>query len=208
MRDIIKVIEILDKEFKERAVVEHEDPFKVLISTILSQRTKDSNTEKASKNLFSNFKNAKEIADAELNEIEKLIKPSGFFRVKARTINKVSKIILEQYNGKVPNKLEELIKLPGVGRKTANCTLCFGYKIPAIPVDVHLNRISNRIGIVKTKTPEETEKGLMKIIPKKYWLKINNLFVKFGQNICLPRKPKCQICPIKNFCEYYSTNYL
>lgn len=173
------------------------NPFKVLISTILSQRTKDENTHRASKNLFSVYRTPEQLATTDVKRIEKLIKPSGFYKVKARRIKKVSKIILEKYNGEVPDNMKKLLSLPGVGRKTANCVLAYGFDKYAIPVDVHVHRISNRLGLVKTKTPEETEKELMRKIPKKHWKKINHVFVEFGKNVC-STSPKCESCPITN----------
>lgn len=178
------------------------EPFKSLISTILSQRTKDENTDKASKMLYSYYDTPKKLANAKLEYIEKLIRPSGFYRVKAKRIKNVSRILIEKYNGKVPDDIEKLLSLPGVGRKTANCVLVYGFRKAAIPVDTHVHRISNRIGLVKTKTPEQTEKKLEKLIPKKHWLDVNELFVKHGQNICRPIKPLCFKCPLKKICEY------
>ena len=172
-----------------------DEPFKVLIGTILSQRTKDENTSRACENLFSVYRTPKDLAKASVKEIERLIKPSGFYKVKAKRIKEVSKIILEKYGGKVPDNLKNLLSLPGVGRKTANCVLVYGFGKYAIPVDVHVHRVSNRLGLVKTKSPEETEKNLMKKIPKKHWKKINHVFVEFGKNVC-SAKPKCKKCPL------------
>jgi len=176
------------------------DPYRVLISTILSQRTRDENTHRAVERLFGRFKNVEEIADADEKEIQELIRPVGFYRVKAKRIKEVSNIILEKYNGKVPNDLDALLSLPSVGRKTANCVLVFGFEKDAIPVDTHVHRISNRLGWVNTKYPYETEEMLMKVVPKKYWNDVNTLFVKFGQDICRPINPKCEECMIKHLC--------
>ena len=176
------------------------DPFKVLISTILSARTKDANTKIATDKLFAKYNTPQLIAQADIGELEHLIHQSGFYRVKAARIKNVSKIIMNDYNGKVPENFEELIDLPGVGSKTANCVLVYGFNIPAIPVDTHVHRISNRLGWVKTKKPEETEKALSKIIPKEQWIRINRIFVKFGQQICVPINPKHQLCPIEDIC--------
>jgi endonuclease-3 len=177
------------------------DPFRVLISTVLSQRTKDANTEKASSALFSRFKTPKQMAKADIRKIEKLIRASGFYKIKARRIKEISGLIVEKFGGKVPRKMDELLSLPGVGRKTANCVLVFAYRQPAIPVDTHVHRISNRLGLARTKTPERTEVELMKKVPKRYWIDLNELLVTHGQNICLPRKPHCSICPIKKYCK-------
>ncbi|MBS1268322.1 MAG: G/T mismatches repair enzyme [Nitrosopumilus sp.] len=180
-------------------------PFSILIGTILSARTKDEATTKAVKILFSKYKNSKQLANAKTKDIEKIIKSIGFFRVKSKRIIEVAKIITTKYKGKVPNNLEELIKLPGVGRKTANCVLVYAFEKPAIPVDIHVHRISNRLGLVKTKNPEETEQELMKKIKKKYWIDINDTFVMYGQNICKPISPMCNVCKIKKKCKYYNS---
>ncbi len=178
-------------------------PFSILIGTILSARTKDENTTKVVKRLFKEYKSAKALAKAKVKDVEKIIKSIGFYHVKAKRIIKVASLITTQYKGKVPNDFEELLKLPGVGRKTANCVLVYGFEKPAIPVDTHVHRISNRLGLVKTKSPEDTEFELMKKIPKKYWLEINDTFVMYGQNICKPISPLCNVCKIKKMCKYY-----
>ncbi|MBU1120799.1 MAG: endonuclease III [archaeon] len=207
-KNINKIILLLRKEVpSDKAVVWNEDPFRVLIATILSQRTRDENTRKATEKLFSRFSKPKQIAGADLRELRKLIKPSGFYRVKAERIKKVSKQLMNEFSGMVPEKIEDLLKLEGVGRKTANCVLVYGFNLPAIPVDTHVHRISNRIGLVKTKNPEETEKELMKAIPKKYWIEFNHLMVRFGQKKCLPRNPKCRICSVNTYCDYFEKNY-
>ena len=183
-------------------------PFSILIGTILSARTKDENTTKVVKKLFSKYKTPKDLANAKLRDVEKIIRSIGFFHVKARRIIEVARIIQSKYKGKVPDNLEELIELPGVGRKTANCVLVYAFEKPAIPVDIHVHRISNRLGLVDTKTPEDTEIALMKKIPKKLWLEINDTFVMYGQNICKPISPMCDVCKIKKRCKYYSMNHV
>ena len=192
---------------KELHEAETGNPFSILIGTILSARTKDENTAKVVKKLFSKYKSVHALAKAKVSDVEKLIKSIGFYHVKAKRIIKVASIISSQYKGKVPNDFDELLKLPGVGRKTANCVLVYAFDSPAIPVDTHVHRISNRLGLVNTKTPEETEFELMKKIQKKYWLEINDTFVMYGQNICKPISPRCSVCKIKNSCKYYETNY-
>lgn len=181
------------------------NPFSILIGTILSARTKDENTAKVVKKLFSEYKTAKDLANAKIKDVEKIIRSIGFYHVKAKRIIDVAKIIESQYNGIVPADLDQLIMLPGVGRKTANCVLVYAFEKPAIPVDIHVHRISNRLGLVETKTPEETEFELMKKIPKKYWLRVNDTFVMYGQNICKPISPMCNVCKIKKVCKYYKT---
>jgi len=180
-------------------------PFSILIGTILSARTKDETTTKIVKALFSKYKNPKELANAKIKDVEKVIKSIGFYHVKSKRIIEVAKIINTKYKGKVPDDLDTLVALPGVGRKTANCVLVYAYDKPAIPVDIHVHRISNRLGLVDTKNPEETEQELMKKIQKKYWLEINDTFVMFGQNICKPISPMCDVCKIKKICKYYKS---
>jgi len=180
--------------------------FSILIGTILSARTKDEATAKAVKSLFSKYKTPKALAHAKVKDIEKIIKSIGFYHVKSKRIIEVAKIIDSQFKGMVPDDLETLLKLPGVGRKTANCVLVYAFEKPAIPVDIHVHRISNRLGLVETKTPEETELALMKKIPKKFWIDINDTFVMYGQNICKPISPMCDVCKIKRNCKYYKLN--
>jgi endonuclease-3 len=182
------------------------DPYKILIGTILSARTRDETTTNVIKMLFSKFKSPEELSRANLKEIKELIQKIGFYNVKAARIKEVSKILVEKYNSKVPPNLEDLLSFPGVGRKTANCVLVYGFRKPAIPVDVHVHRISNRIGIVNTKKPEDTEIVLQKSIDRKHWITVNETFVVFGQNICLPIKPKCNVCRLTILCKYYENN--
>lgn len=182
------------------------DPYKILIGTILSARTRDETTTNVIKMLFSKFKTPEELSRANLKEIKELIQKIGFYNVKAARIKEVSKILVDKYNSKVPPNLEDLLSFPGVGRKTANCVLVYGFRKPAIPVDVHVHRISNRIGIVNTEKPEETEIVLQKSIDRKHWISVNETFVVFGQNICLPIKPKCNVCRLTKLCKYYETN--
>jgi endonuclease III len=183
--------------------VEKGDPFAILIGTILSARTKDENTTKVVRRLFLRYKGVNELAAANPKDVEKIIKSIGFYHVKSRRIIEVAKIIKSQFGGKVPQDLDQLITLPGVGRKTANCVLVYAYEKPAIPVDTHVHRISNRLGLVETKTPEETEIALMKKIPQEYWLQINDTFVMYGQNICKPVSPMCDVCKIRKLCKHY-----
>ena len=180
-------------------------PFSILIGTILSARTKDETTTKAVKALFLKYKNPKELANAKIKDVEKIIRSIGFFHVKSKRIVEVAKIIHTKYKDKVPEDLDTLVQLPGVGRKTANCVLVYAFEKPAIPVDIHVHRISNRLGLVDTKNPEETEQELMSKIDKKYWIDINDTFVMYGQNICKPISPMCNVCKIKKSCEYYKT---
>jgi endonuclease-3 len=178
------------------------EPFRVLISTILSQRTRDENTDRASSSLFAKYGTARVIAEAPVEEIEKLIRPAGFYRVKARKIQATARMVLRRYGGKVPSTLEELLPLPGVGQKTANCVLAYAFGIPALPVDVHVHRISNRIGIVSTRSPEETEERLTRLYPPDVWSELSLLLIRFGRDICQPRIPKCERCGLAGICDY------
>ena len=180
-------------------------PFSILIGTILSARTKDETTTKTVKALFLKYKNPKDLANAKVKDVEKIIRSIGFFHVKSKRIVEVAKIIHKKYKDKVPEDLDTLVQLPGVGRKTANCVLVYAFEKPAIPVDIHVHRISNRLGLVNTKNPEETEQELMSKIDKKYWIDINDTFVMYGQNICKPISPMCDVCKIKKSCKYYKT---
>lgn len=180
----------------------HYSPFQILIATVMSARTKDSTTIPIAHKLFQKYKTPQDFAKESIYKIAKAIYPVGFYRTKAKHIQELSRILMEKHKSKVPETLEDLISLPGVGRKTANCVLVYAYRKPAIPVDIHVHRISNRIGLVKTTMPEETEQKLLPIVPQQYWIDINELFVTHGQTICLPRNPKCEICPINRWCEY------
>ncbi|WP_288268766.1 endonuclease III, partial [uncultured Methanobrevibacter sp.] len=185
---IKKIMKILNENYTIRVVC-NRDPYKVLIRTILSQRTRDENTDQATENLFSVYPDIYAVADGSIEKIQELIKPAGFYRVKAGRIKEVSRILIDQYGGEVPDDLKELMSLPGVGRKTANCVLVFAFNEPAIPVDTHVHRISNRWGFVDTKKPEDTEKELMSFVPKDLWIELNDLMVQFGQTICKPTSP-------------------
>ncbi len=204
MDDAEKIREIIKrlKEIYEIRTFLDEDPYKVLVRTILSQRTRDENTDQATNALFEVFPDIYAVADAPTEEVQKLIKPAGFYRVKAGRIQEVSQILIDQYGGEVPNDMDELLKLPGVGRKTANCVFVFAFREAAIPVDTHVHRISNRWGLADTKTPEETEIVLMEKVPKDLWIDLNDLMVQFGQTICRPIGPQCERCPLTDLCEY------
>jgi len=190
---------------RELREAENGSPLSILIGTILSARTRDENTSAVVRKLFLRYKTARALARAKVSDVEKIIKSTGFYHVKAKRIIEVASIIDSKYSGKVPQALDKLIELPGVGRKTANCVLVYAFDKPAIPVDTHVHRISNRLGLVKTKTPEDTEVELMKKIPKEHWIRINDTFVMYGQNICKPISPMCTVCKIKRECNYYKT---
>jgi endonuclease-3 len=182
---------------------EHGDPFRILIGTILSHRTRDENTALAVENLFSIYKTPEELSKADEVKVRKLVRPSGFYNMKARNVIRVSRQLVRDFGGKVPDNVEDLLTLHSVGRKTANCVLVYAFNKPAIPVDTHVHRISNRLGLVRTKTPGETEEQLVRIVPRRYWLEVNDLFVRFGQTICKPIGPKCAECSLAEACPYY-----
>ncbi len=179
---------------------EHDDPFRILIATVISLRTKDAVTLKASRSLFSRAKTPSGILDLTEEEIRKLIYPSGFYKTKAKTIRSISRMILEEFGGVVPDTREELMRLPGVGVKTANLTLNLGFGIDAICVDCHVHRIANRLGWIATGTPEESEQALMKVMPRRFWIPLNELLVRYGQVICTPVSPFCSRCPEETVC--------
>jgi endonuclease-3 len=177
-----------------------EDPFQVLIGTILSQRTRDANTDKAALALFARFPDAPRLAAAPVRQIEPLIRGTGYYHVKARAIRACAQEIIDRFGGTVPRTMDELLTLPSVGPKTANCVLVFGYGLPGVPVDTHVHRISNRLGVVRTRSPEETEQRLRATVPERYWNPVNPLMVQHGQNLCRPRNPLCPRCPIAAMC--------
>lgn len=200
----LKIVSLLKHRYG-RSFHTNEDPFFVLIFTVLSARNRDPQTYKAATALFGRFPTMKSLAAAKLQDIEKTIKFIGLYGQKAGRVKAISQLLLQKYGGKVPSSMDELLQLPGVGRKTASCVLIYAFNKPAIAVDTHVHRISNRIGLVKTKTPEQTEAALMQLLPKNKWLDINEVFVKHGQKVCLPIKPRCQICSVRHYCKYYMT---
>jgi len=178
------------------------DPWAVLVSTILSLRTKDEVTIVASKRLLEKAGSPEELKSLKAEKIEKLIYPVGFYRNKAASLKKITSILLEQYNGKVPASMEELLALPGVGRKTANLVLTEAFDLDGLCVDIHVHRISNRCGWLSSKTPEDTEMTLREILPRNYWKRINYLLVLYGQKLCRPVSPFCSQCVIKKHCSH------
>lgn len=175
-------------------------PFKILIATVLSLRTKDKVTGEASLRLFALADTPEKMMGLSIEQIEKAIYPVGFYHTKAKNVKKICEILVEQYKGRVPEDLETLLTFPGVGRKTANLVVTVGYQKPGICVDTHVHRICNRWGLVKTKSPDETEMVLRKILPKRYWITFNDILVTYGQNLCVPVSPFCGRCSIKSFC--------
>jgi len=176
-------------------------PFVTLISCLLSLRTKDEVTEQASRHLLIKYNSPEQLVQLSEQQIASLIYPVGFYKIKAKRIKEISQTLLDKYQGKVPDQFEELLTLKGVGKKTASIVMVYGHKIyDFIPVDVHVHVIANRLGWVKSKNPDETMEKLMKIVPKRYWYDLNNLFVSFGQNICKTISPWCSKCPIESHC--------
>lgn len=208
MERIIKILKILAKHQGKTMLAKFSkyDPYKILIATVLSQRSRDETTESLTEQLFRRYKNVKELANAKQKELEKVIKKSGFYRNKAKNIIAISRIVLEEYHGQVPDDFEKLLEMPGVGRKTAGCVLVYAFNKPALPVDTHVHRVSNRLGLVKTKTPEKTELALMRIVPKKYWVLVNDLLVYHGKSTCKPIRPLCRTCEIERYCRYAGKN--
>lgn len=213
-KEIAFVIGTLKKRRKEFAVPalteiaeRSDDPYKVLISCILSLRTRDETTARVSEKLYAVADTPKKIGQMNLKKLGAIIRPVNYYKTKAKRIKEMSKLIYEKYNGKVPNDMDELLKFKGVGRKTANIVMVYGFNKSGLPIDTHCHRIPNRLGWVETKTPEKTEEALRRIIPKRYWIDFNDLFVQFGQNICTPRNPRCEKCPITKGCKYYKEFY-
>ncbi len=176
------------------------NPWVVLVSTIISLRTKDAVTLSASNNLLAKAPNPEKLRGLSQEEIEQLIYPAGFYRTKAETLRKIASILIEKYSSQVPDIMEDLLALPGVGRKTANLVLTEAFDQDAICVDVHVHRICNRIGLIKTKTPDESETALRNTLPLQYWKTINSLLVLYGQQVCKPVSPHCSSCGINAFC--------
>lgn len=205
-----KVLAILAQHYTDSAystalneISKQDDPFRVLIGTVLSQRTRDEVTAETEQALFREYPDAASLSAADRRHIERLIRRVGFYRTKAKAVKDISRDILDRFGGKVPHDMESLLSLPMVGRKTANCVLVYGFGMNAIPVDTHVHRISNRLGWVKTKKPEETERALVGMLPKETWLAVNELMVTHGKNICRPIGPLCQRCPVAELCAYW-----
>jgi endonuclease-3 len=204
IHQIVPILKRESKRWHTPAVTQislKRDPFQILISTLLSLRTKDEVTLAASERLFRLAETPEQMLRLSQRKIARVIYPVGFYKTKAKRIREISQTLLRRYGGKVPDCLEELLALKGVGRKTANLVLTLGFRKLGICVDTHVHRISNRLGLVKTKTPEQTEFALRKILPKKYWIPYNDLLVAFGQILCRPISPWCSRCPVEAHCE-------
>ena len=202
-KDIIKIIEILKNTYPDaKCSLDFTTPFEMLVAVILSAQCTDERVNKTTPSLFSKYSTPKDFAEIDITELEILIHPCGFYKNKAKNIKETAKIIEEKYNGKVPQTMEELIKLPGVGRKTANVVMLEAFNKPqGIAVDTHCKRIANRIGFSNEKEPEKIEQDLLKLIPKEYYKDVNHIFIWHGRDTCMARKPNCANCTIKNFCK-------
>lgn len=179
---------------------EHNDPFRILVSTVISLRTRDEVTAEAEQRLFSRAETPTDILGLSTEEIARLIYPAGFYNTKAKSIRSISRTLIDKFDGRVPKDKKDLLALPGVGGKTANLVLGLAFGIPAICVDTHVHRIPNRLGMIETRTPEQTEEALVEQLPRKYWIEFNGLAVRFGQQICTPLSPWCSRCPLSARC--------
>jgi endonuclease-3 len=206
--NIRKVISLVEQQVKHcnqayvSQLASHRgDPFKILVSTVLSSRTKDETTQTATEKLFTHIQTPEDLDQLSVDEISQLIYPVGFYRVKAQHLKDLAKILLSEYNGNIPDTLEKLLQLPGVGRKTANLVITLAYNQYGICVDTHVHRIVNRWSYVTTKTPIETEFVLREQLPKHFWKRINTLLIMFGKTICIPLSPKCHQCLLTHLCQ-------
>lgn len=200
--NVTKVLDRLAQTYPGKGAVELDDPFQVLFATIISQRNRDELTEVVATRLFKKYPDVNSLAEADPKEIAKLIYPTGFYQVKGIKIVAAAKAIKERFDGQIPKTMEKLLSLPGVGRKTANCVLTFGYKLPAIVVDTHVFRITQRLGWISAQNAEEAEFKLQKIVPKKWWADLNRVIVQHGRAICKPVGPRCTECPILAYCPF------
>lgn len=207
MKNVARIMRILEKDFYQKGKTTlnrmrtKPDAFKILISCLLSLRTQDKNTKIASDRLFAVADTPEDIFKLSTPRLEKLIFSSGHYRKKARSLKHVSGVLIDEFDSRVPDDKEKLLGIKGIGPKTANIVLAFAFGQAVLPIDTHCHRIPNRLGWVKTKTPEQTEKALEKVLPKKYWNEFNGMFVQFGKEICQPISPWCSRCPVSKFCE-------
>jgi endonuclease III len=196
------VLQTLAETYHGRGSVELGDPYKVLVATVISQRTREEQTTAVSERVFECFPDAASLARADEAELYRLLDGSQYRETKAPRLIKMAEILVQKYGGEVPNDVEALLELPGVGRKTANCVLIYAFQLPALCVDTHMHRISNRLGWVHTTTPAGTERALERVIPRDLWAGSNRLFLQHGRAICTPGVPKCSTCPVRSWCAY------
>jgi len=197
-----EVIRTLADTYHGHGSVELGDPYKVLVATVISARTREEQTTAVSNRVFARYPDAFALAGADEGELYDLLEGSQYREVKAPRLIAMAGILVEKYGGQVPDSVEALLELPGVGRKTANCVLIYAFNVPALCVDTHMHRITNRLGWVYTRTPDGTERALEKIIPRDLWTGVNRLFLQHGRAICTPGVPHCTICPIRQWCRY------
>jgi len=212
VEDIPAVNRALKKEYEAHSApiieliqAQTNSPFKVLVGTILSARTKDETTAAAVRKLFKKVNTPQDLAKLSEKEIEELIFPVGFYRNKSRHLKQLPAVLEKEFNGQIPDTIDDLCKLPGVGRKTANLVVTVAFNKYGICVDVHVHRICNRLGLIKTKTPLETEMKLREILPRRYWKSWNSYLVSFGQLLCRPVSPQCHRCPVTKYCDSYQS---
>lgn len=203
---IIIILNILEQSHGLTMLEQLKDytPFQLLIATLLSSRTKDSTTIPIVKKMFKEYPNPEDFVNIKTEKLEKMLYGIGFYKTKTKHVKELAKIVIEKFDGKIPENFEELTSLPGVGRKTANCILNYAFHVPAIAVDTHVHRIvnKNRLAWIKTNSPEETEEALKNIVPKERWNDINKLLVDYGQRVCFPIKPNCNECVIRKYCKF------
>lgn len=199
--DILKIIEILNKTYPDaKCSLDFTTPFELLIAVILSAQCTDDRVNKTTPSIFCKYNTPEDFANIDIEELENLVHPCGFYKTKAKNIKATSKLILEKFNSKVPDNMEDLMSLPGVGRKTANVVLGNAFNVPGMVVDTHVKRISNRFGMTKNSDPEKIEQDLMKLIPKNEWTDFSHRLVLFGRRVCDARKPKCNECGVSSIC--------
>lgn len=207
-KDVIKIIEILKKTYPDaKCSLDFTTPFEMLVAVILSAQCTDERVNKTTPSLFAKYSTPEDFANIDILELENLIHPCGFYKNKAKNIKATAQIIVDKYNGEVPQTMEQLMQLPGVGRKTANVVMLEAFDKPqGIAVDTHCKRIANKIGLSSQKEPEKIEKDLLSLIPSKYYKDVNHVFIWHGRNICIARKPNCEDCPINKLCKNYINN--
>lgn len=207
--DITKILGILEETYPDaECALNFNSPYELMVATILSAQCTDVRVNKVTEELYKEYNTPEKMAELTEEQLGEKIKSCGFYNNKSKNILGATKLLIEKYNGIVPSTMEQLTSLPGVGRKTANVVLSNAFGIPAIAVDTHVFRVSNRIGLASSKNVEDTEMQLMKNIPQKQWSKSHHLLIFHGRNICIARKPKCDICPINGYCDYYRLNNL
>ncbi len=199
---VMKIVELLEKEYPDaKTALKYSNPLELLVATILSAQCTDKRVNIVTKSLFKKYKTAEDFAYANLGELEEYIRPTGFYRNKARNIKRSGELLVEKFNSQVPETMDEILELPGVARKTANIVLSNAYGvIEGIAVDTHVRRLSQRLGLTENKNPDKIERDLMKIVPRSYWIRITDLLIFHGRNICMARKPKCTLCVLNNIC--------